>query len=158
MPVLCEDKLGRRAGTCKAHAWYILPRLTLRRLTLQRWALHGKPKLMWRIKAEIYVQALVRRVNSECIGVIARRGDTDAGGIYVRVNRLDGRSGLLVAFTDMNGERRWRVLASHLTPDDQIEDMLVREIARDPDMWVVEIEDKQGRHFLEEAVEGNWQS
>jgi hypothetical protein len=113
---------------------------------------------MWRIKAEIYVQALVRRVNSECISVIARRGDTDAGGIYVRVNRLDGRSGLLVAFTDMNGERRWRVLASHLTPDDQIEDMLVREIARDPDMWVVEIEDKQGRHFLEEAVEGNWQS
>lgn len=158
MPVLCEDKLGRHARSCKARAWYILPRLTLRRLTLQRWALHGKPKLMWRIKAEIYVQALVRRVNSECIGVIARRGDTDAGGIYVRVNRLDGRSGLLVAFTDMNGERRWRVLASHLTPDDQIEDMLVREIARDPDMWVVEIEDKQGRHFLEEAVEGNWQS
>ena len=59
---------------------------------------------MWRIKAEIYVQALVRRVNAECVGVIARRGDTDAGGIYVRVNRLDGRSGLLVAFTDMNGE------------------------------------------------------
>ena len=113
---------------------------------------------MWRIKAEIYVQALVRRVNAECVGVIARRGDTDAGGIYVRVNRLDGRSGLLVAFTDMNGERRWRVLASHLTPDDDIEDMLGREVARDPDMWVVEIEDKQGRHFLEEAVEGNWQS
>ena len=76
----------------------------------------------------------------------------------MRVNRLDGRSGLLVAFTDMNGERRWRVLASHLTPDNEIEDMLGREVARDPDMWVVEIEDKQGRHFLEEAVEGNWQS
>ena len=113
---------------------------------------------MWRIKAEIYVRALVRRVNAECVGVIARRGDTDAGGIYVRVNRLDGRSGLLVAFTDMNGERRWRVLAPHLTPDDEIDDMLTREIARDPDMWVVEIEDKQGRHFLEEAVEGDWQS
>ena len=113
---------------------------------------------MWRIKTEIYVQALVRRVNAECVGVIARRGDTDAGGIYVRVNRLDGRSGLLVAFTDMNGERRWRVLAPHLTPDDEIDDMLTREIARDPDMWVVEIEDKQGRHFLEEAVEGDWQS
>ena len=121
-------------------------------------ALHGKPEYMWRVKAEIYVQALVRRVNAECVGVVARRGDTDAGGIYVRVNRLDGRSGLLVAFTDINGERSWRVLASHLTPDHQIEDMLDREIARDPDMWVVEIEDKQGRHFLEEKVEGNWQS
>ncbi len=121
-------------------------------------SLHGKPEYMWRVKAEIYVQALVRRVNAECVGIVARRGDTDAGGIYVRVNRLDGRSGLLVAFTDMNGERSWRVLASHLTPDHQIEDMLDREIARDPDMWVVEIEDKQGRHFLEEKVEGNWQS
>ena len=100
---------------------------------------------MWRIKAEIYVQALVRRVNADCVGVIARRGDTDAGGIYVRVNRLDGRSGLLVAFTDMNGERRWRVLASHLTPDDEIDDMLTRETARDPDMWVVEIEDKHNK-------------
>ncbi len=121
-------------------------------------SLHGNPRPMWRIKTEIYVQALVRRVNADCVGVIARRGDTDAGGIYVRVNRLDGRSGLLVAFTDMNGERRWRVLASHLTPDGEIDDMLTREIARDPDMWVVEIEDKQGRHFLEEAVEGDWQS
>ena len=113
---------------------------------------------MWRIKTEIYVRALVRRVNLECVGVIARRGDTDAGGVYVRVNRLDGRSGLLVAFTDTNGERRWRVLATHLTPDDEIDDMLTREIARDPDMWVVEIEDKLGRHFLEEAVDGDWQS
>ena len=121
-------------------------------------SLRGKSRRMWRIKAEIYVQALVRRVNAECVGVIARRGDTDAGGVYVRVNRLDGRSGLLVAFTDMNGERCWRVLAAHLTPDEQVDDMLTREIARDPDMWVVEIEDKQSRHFLEEAVEGDWQS
>ena len=111
---------------------------------------------MWRVKAEIYVQALVRRVNAECTAVVARRGDGDAGGMFVRVNRLDGCSGLLVSFTDMNGGRRWRVLAPHLTPDDQIDDMLGREIKRDPDMWVVEIEDKQARHFLEEHVEGDW--
>ena len=112
-----------------------------------------------RLKTSLWISAQIRLCDlSFMSAIVARRGDTDAGGIYVRVNRLDGRSGLLVAFTDMNGERSWRGLASHLTPDHQIEDMLDREIARDPDMWVVEIEDKQGRHFLEEKVEGNWQS
>ena len=44
-----------------------------------------------RLKSELYVQALVRRVQADmCAAYVLARGDKDAGGIFVRVNRLDG--------------------------------------------------------------------
>ncbi len=30
--------------------------------------------------------------------------------------------------------------------------VLVREIRYDPDVWIVEVEDRAGRHFLDDAV------
>ena len=108
-----------------------------------------------RLKAEIYIQALTRRVFAAgAAAYIVRRGDADAGGLFVRVNRLDGHSAILTIFTNMDGARIWRVLAALDTPDAEADALLVREAARDPDIWIVEIEDRQGRHFLDEPVEG----
>jgi len=112
-----------------------------------------------RLKAGIYVQALVRRVfGLNAAAYVARRGDDDAGGIFIRVNGLDGCSGLLTQFTAMDGGRSWRVLAAPNTADAEIEALLARELARDPDIWVVEIEDREKRHFLEEDIIGEWRS
>jgi len=108
-----------------------------------------------RLKAEIYIQALTRRVFAAgAAAYIVRRGDADSGGLFVRVNCLDGHSAVLTIFTNMDGERIWRVLAPRATQDTDVEALLQREIARDPDIWIVEIEDRQGRHFLDEPVEG----
>ena len=108
-----------------------------------------------RLKAEIYIQALTRRVFAAgAAAYIVRRGDADAGGLFVRVNRLDGHSAILTIFTNMDGARIWRVLAALATPDAEADALLAREAARDPDIWIVEIEDRQGRHFLDEPVEG----
>lgn len=113
--------------------------------------------MIWRIKAEIYVQALVRRVyTAHGAAYIMRRGDADAGGIFIRVNRLDGCSGVLTMFTRLDGEKGWRVLVPPTTPDAQAAALLDREIERDRDIWVVEIEDRQAHHFLEEPVDGVW--
>jgi hypothetical protein len=59
-------------------------------------------------------------------------------------------------FTDMEGSRMWRVSLALATADADVDAFLAREIARDPDIWIVEIEDAQGRHFLEEKIEGAW--
>ena len=37
-------------------------------------------------------------------------------------------------------------------PEADIEARLVREIRFDPDVWIVEVEDRAGRHFLDDAV------
>jgi hypothetical protein len=57
----------------------------------------------------------------------------------------------------MQGERGWRVSLAASTPDQDVEAFLEREVARDPDVWIVEIEDTEGRRFLEEKIDGAWE-
>ncbi|MDG1690999.1 MAG: DUF1491 family protein [Alphaproteobacteria bacterium] len=110
-----------------------------------------------RLKSELYVQALVRQVQGALAAVyVAKRGDTDAGVIFIRVNRLDGTGGVLSLFTNLDGERLARVVLPPATPEPDIDARLAREMARDPDIWVIDIEDAQGRHFLEEKIDGDW--
>ncbi len=113
--------------------------------------------MFMRLKSELYVQALVRRVNGALAAAyVAKRGDTDAGVIFVRVNRLDGTGGLLSLFTNMDGERLARVVLEPGTAEPDIDAHLSRELSRDPDIWVIDIEDVAGRHFLDEKLDGNW--
>ena len=110
-----------------------------------------------RLKAEFYVQALVRRAQGGLAAAyVARRGDADAGGIFVCVNRLDGTVGVLTLFTDMDGERRARTVLPPGSPAGEADALMAREAARDPDIWVVDIEDAAGRHFVEEPLDGKW--
>lgn len=114
-----------------------------------------------RLKSELFVQALVRRVQASFIdgaaaAYIAKRGDMDAGGIFVRVYQLDGTAGALTIFTHMDGDRRWRVVLPPRTPEADVDAHMAREIKRDPDIWIIDIEDAQGRHFLEEKIDGIW--
>ena len=111
-----------------------------------------------RLKSELFVQALVRRVQGAMgAAYVLARGDKDAGGIYVRVNRLDGTAGVLNMFTDMDGAQSFRVILPLGSDEAESDALMKREMQRDPDIWVVDIEDAQGRHFLEGRIEGEWQ-
>lgn len=107
-----------------------------------------------RLKAEIWVKAYIRRCAANgAQAVVARHGDDDAGAIFIRVSRLDGTSllygpapaGMDYAATD----RQW---TSRLSPngqsDQETDAYLARETRSDPDLWLVEVEDREGRHFL----------
>jgi hypothetical protein len=68
------------------------------------------------------------------------------------VNRSDNTARLYAEATRGDGERVWmRPAASEDEPD--LDRYLERAVRIDPDLWIVEIEDKQGRHFLTEPVE-----
>jgi len=111
-----------------------------------------------RLKSELYVQALVRRVQAAMgAAYVLAHGDKDAGGIYVRVNRLDGTAGVLNMFTDMDGAQSFRVILPVDSDEAESDALIEREMQRDPDIWVVDIEDAKGRHFLEGRIEGEWQ-
>ena len=117
-------------------------------------------KLM-RLKSGIWVAAYLRRCNVEGVfAAVRRRGAEEAGTIFIKINRLDG-TGILygpapqAVFDDARpAERVFSIVVGREAPasDSKIEERLVREIRFDPDLWVVEIEDRGGRNFLDNAV------
>ncbi|MBI1236677.1 MAG: DUF1491 family protein [Alphaproteobacteria bacterium] len=110
---------------------------------------------MNRIRTEIWVQALLRRAEVEgAMGGVARKGDVDAGAVLLRVSRLDGTSNFYVPARDMDGQQIWiQPLGTDPVVDSRLNAYCERRLEDDPDLWVVEIEDRKGRHFLTEPVE-----
>ncbi len=114
-----------------------------------------------RLKSGIWVAAYLRHCQIEgAFAAVRRRGADEAGAIFIIVNRLDGTATLYgpapqSAFDEARPADR--IFAPVLgsappVPEADVEARLAREIRFDPDIWVVEIEDRAGRHFLEHVV------
>jgi hypothetical protein len=88
--------------------------------------------------------------------VLIKRGAEEAGSIYVRINRLDGRVLLLgpppgPAY-DAQGSRRWTaLLKGEAVPETEADDYLHRQRRIDPDIWIIEIEDAKETGLLDLA-------
>ena len=106
------------------------------------------------LPTDIWVGALIRRAElNAAFAVVVRKGDPRGGAVLVKV--LDRRSGtarLYAEATRMDGEPVWMQPAASEEERD-LDGYIARAIRIDPDLWVVEIEDRDGRHFLTEAVE-----
>ena len=88
--------------------------------------------------------------------MLIKRGAEEAGSIYVKVNRLDGRVLLIGPAPgpshDDRGERRWaKLLGDGAVPEVEAEAYLRRIHSRDPDIWIIEIEDRSGTGLLDFA-------
>lgn len=114
-----------------------------------------------RLKSSIWVSAYLRRCNVEGVfAAVRRRGAEEAGAIFIKVSRLDGTASLYgpapqSAFDDSRpADRLFTVVlgGAAAVPDADIEARLVRESRYDPDLWIVEIEDRAGRPFLDDLV------
>lgn len=111
-----------------------------------------------RLKAGIWISAYIRQLSAMTIPVaVTRRGDPDAGAIFVKINTLDGFAQVLrpaaSGLPGTDSERRWsRALPAERTEESAADAYLARQAEFDGDMWIVEVEDRQGRHFLDEAV------
>ena len=111
-----------------------------------------------RIKSEIWVRAYLRRCQSEGVPVvIVRRGDEAAGAIFICVDRLDGTVVLYgpapAGLTGSESDRRWtRCFQSPAVGEAEASRYLARQGEFDPDLWIIEIEDRAGRHFLGDAA------
>jgi hypothetical protein len=106
------------------------------------------------LKAEIWVKALIRRASVANVpAMVVRRGQAEAGTVYVKVARLDGTADVYGPTWGETGERAWmRVSGEAPIQEREAEAYLERQAKFDPDFWVVELEDKEGRHFLTETV------
>lgn len=108
------------------------------------------------LKTDFWASALIRRaqIGGAFAGVV-RKGDTDAGAVMVKVATMDGKARLYGPARNGEGERIWLDLSAGPLGDVEADvDAHIRKRAdTDPDIWVIEVEDKLGRHFLQEPVD-----
>ena len=102
-----------------------------------------------RLKSEIWVQAFLRRSFTQGhYGAVLRKGAVEAGAIYVVINRLDGTVRVLGPppgpAIDEAGERLWAEVAPPVTVAADVASFIARLAKFDPDIWVVEVEDRGG--------------
>lgn len=114
-----------------------------------------------RLKSGIWVSAYVRRCNVEGAFVaVRRRGAEEAGAIYIKISKLDGTAVLYgpapqAVFDEARpADRIFTVIVGRdaTASEADVEARLMREIRYDPDVWIVEVEDRAGRNFLDDAV------
>lgn len=108
------------------------------------------------LKTEIWVKAHLRRCfTAGLTGVVARRGAPEAGSVFVKVTLPDGTGRVLAPAAgptyDETGVRRWVApLGDEPVQQDDIDRFLARQIAIDPDIWILDIEDPGGTGLLDE--------
>lgn len=108
------------------------------------------------LKTDIWAAALIRRAQvAGASAFVGRKGDPDAGAVLVKVATLNGKARLYAPALGGDGERVFLDLsAGQLGNEEQAVDAYARKrAAGDPDLWVIEIEDRAGRHFLTEPVD-----
>lgn len=110
-----------------------------------------------RLRADFWVAAFLRRCEVEgASAYLRRRGAPEAGAIVVKLDRLDGQAAVF-AMTSFQApghgiDRRFARLHRDAWIDPlAAEERLKREASFDPDLWIVEVEDRMGRVFLDLA-------
>ena len=109
------------------------------------------------IASAVWVSALIRRAElSGAFATVVRKGDARAGSVIVKAwDTSERKARLYTEAFGPDGERLWiQPVASD--QESELDAFIQKQVGYDPDLWVVEIEDRQGRHFITETVQGEW--
>ena len=107
---------------------------------------------MINLKSEFWVKAYLKRLSLEGIsGFVVRHGDDDAGELLIKISTLDGNAKLFQREYNLDtGYRIWNCTFSGAEKD--ADTSIKTQSGFDPDLWILEIEDVQGRHFLDSII------
>ena len=106
-----------------------------------------------RLKAGIFVRALIRRAEvAGAAAYVAKKGAEEAGAVLIKIARLDGTCTVLSQARRGEGELIWIKPLGDNADEAAASAYFERQRKYDPDLWIVEIEDRQGRTFVDEPV------
>ena len=105
---------------------------------------------MPRLTARFWVDAYLARLRFQDIpAFVTAHGDDTAGAVLVKLNTLDGQARAFQRSFDLtSGARTWAELTAGEERD--VDASIARQRQFDSDLWVIEVEDRQGRHLLDE--------
>lgn len=103
-----------------------------------------------RLTAGFWVAAYLARLRlADIPAFVVAHGDDTGGAVLVKLNTLDGQARVFQRSFDLaSGNRAWVVLAEG--QEAEVDAALRRQRDRDRDIWVIEVEDRQGRHLLDQ--------
>jgi hypothetical protein len=102
-----------------------------------------------KLTSDFWVRAYLRRLQLVDIpAFITAKGDATAGAVIVKLNTLDGNAKAFHRSYDLDGNRVWATLAEGAERD--VDASLTKQRSFDPDIWVIEVESRDGRHLLDE--------
>ena len=106
-----------------------------------------------RLKAGIFVRALTRRAEAAGANAfVVRMGSEEAGAVILKISKLDGTCLILNQARAGDGALVWAQPLSGWCEDARAAPWLDKQIKGDPDLWIVEIEDRKGRAFVDEKI------
>lgn len=106
---------------------------------------------MSEIQAHIWAAALIRRAQlGGAFAYVTCKGDAEAGVIWVKVVKSRDDVQLYSPERNSEGVRHWRMRLSGIEAES--DSAIGKELSFNPDLWVIEIEDRDGRHFITDPV------
>ena len=113
---------------------------------------------MARVTSDLWVSALIRRAQAEgAFATVLHKGAREAGAIFVVVSDLSGQASLFapapqISYDDFASDRLFECVIDG-KPEAEIREKIARERSFDPDIWALEIEDREARSFIDNIVE-----
>jgi hypothetical protein len=107
-----------------------------------------------RLPTELWVQIHLRRCSVDATPVaLLRRGEPERGTVLLKLNQIEAGCRILSQARDLEGRLGWlAALGGKLVPEAEADAYIARAIDRDPDLWVIEIEDRTGRNPFDGKV------
>ena len=97
------------------------------------------------LPVHIFIDAQLMPLNARGIFYyIQQRGEKNTGIILLKLNGLSGACKLLIQQRDLDGNLGWmNALRTEQVEEADADAYIQRSILRDPDLWVIEIEDRE---------------
>ena len=105
---------------------------------------------MSRLTSRFWVDAYLARLRlADIPAFVVAHGDDTAGAVLVKSSTLDGQARLYQrGYNLLEDTRAWEILTEGAEPD--VDASIGKQRSFDPDIWVIEVEDRAGRTLLGE--------
>jgi hypothetical protein len=99
----------------------------------------------------LWISAQIRLCDRAFIpATVVRRGDPDVGTVLIKINRFEEGVTVFAQASTLDGEPAWsRGSGPKPVTEPEADAYIARQVERDPDVWVVEIEDRKGQYKLD---------